>query len=159
MQLTRGQLLGAAAACSLLLTVLIPAAWAASSCPKTSLGELEDEVMCPVCGTSLAVATEAPQAKRERAFIRSQIAQCRTKSQIKQALVAQFGPEILATPTKSGFDLAAWLVPGAAVLLAALAIGAALIRWRRQATARAAGDALSTDDNLRLDDELKRLDP
>ena len=42
---------------------------AAVGCPETSLGDLEDEVMCPVCGTSLGLATEAPQAQRERAFI------------------------------------------------------------------------------------------
>ena len=29
--------------------------------------------MCPVCGTPLALAEEAPQAKRERAFIQRQI--------------------------------------------------------------------------------------
>ena len=38
-------------------------------CPKTTLGDVEDEVMCPVCGTPLGLATEAPQAERERALI------------------------------------------------------------------------------------------
>lgn len=153
------QSLGVAAVCALLLTVPIPAGWAASGCPKTSLNDLEDEVMCPVCGTSLAVATGAPQAQRERTFIQSQIAQCKSKSQVKQALVAQFGPEILAIPKKSGFDLTAWLVPVAAVLLAALAIGVALVRWRRQATTGAPEHALAANDNLLIDEELKRLDP
>ena len=37
-------------------------------CPKTTLGDIEDEVMCPVCGTPLGLATEAPQAQRERAL-------------------------------------------------------------------------------------------
>ena len=43
---------------------------------------------------------------------------------------------MLAEPPKSGFDLTAWLVPGAAILLAAVGIAIGLRRWRR-----AAGDA------------------
>ena len=33
---------------------------------RTTLGDVEDEVMCPVCGTPLALATEAPQAIQQR---------------------------------------------------------------------------------------------
>ena len=69
---------------------------AAAACPETSLGDLEDEVMCPVCGTSLGLATEAPQAQRERAFIQRLIDQCKTKEEVKTALVAEFGDEVLA---------------------------------------------------------------
>ena len=68
-----------------------PAVAAAASCPRTTLGDVEDEVMCPVCGVPLNLATDAPQANRERAFITDQIRQCRTKSEIKDALAAQFG--------------------------------------------------------------------
>ena len=42
---------------------------AAAKCPQTTLGDVEDEVMCPVCGTPLELASEAPQAERERALI------------------------------------------------------------------------------------------
>ena len=68
--------------------------------------------MCPVCGVTLELATESPQAIQERDFIRKLIAQGLTKDEIKDRLVAEFGPEVLAEPGDSGFDLAAWLVPG-----------------------------------------------
>ena len=43
--------------------LLAPAAAAlAADCPQTTLGDVEDEVMCPVCGVPLGLATEAPQA-------------------------------------------------------------------------------------------------
>ncbi|MEJ7716928.1 MAG: hypothetical protein WKF31_02815 [Thermoleophilaceae bacterium] len=48
---------------------LVAAPAAAAACPQTNLPDLEDEVMCTVCGTTLGLATEAPQAQRERAFI------------------------------------------------------------------------------------------
>ena len=87
--------------------------------------------MCPVCGVPLELATESPQANEERDYIRKLIAQGLTKDQIKDRLVAQFGPEVLATPSDSGFDLAAWLVPGIAILIGAVAIAVGLRRWRR----------------------------
>ena len=43
----------------------------------------------------------------------AQIAEGKTKDQIKDELVAQYGTAVLAEPPKSGFDLTAWLVPGA----------------------------------------------
>ncbi|MFM9043819.1 MAG: hypothetical protein ACKOPI_06765, partial [bacterium] len=41
---------------------------------QASLPDIEDEVMCPICGTILE-ASNSPQAEREREFIRAQIAQ------------------------------------------------------------------------------------
>ena len=84
--------------------------------PQTTLPDVEDEVMCPVCGTTLELASESPQAIREREFIRDLIAEGQTKDEIKDALVAEFGDEVLALPDDEGFDLAAWLVPGLAIV-------------------------------------------
>jgi cytochrome c-type biogenesis protein CcmH len=100
--------------------------------PQASLPDLEDEVMCIVCGVPLGQAPDAPQAERMRAFIRELIAEGRTKDEIKDALVAEFGEDVLATPDTEGFDLAAWLVPGLAILAAAVAIGFGVWRWRRE---------------------------
>jgi cytochrome c-type biogenesis protein CcmH len=134
---------------------------AAAPQPQTSLPDVEDEVMCPICGTALNLSG-APQADRERAFIRRQIAAGRTKDEIKDALVAQYGDQVLAEPPKSGFDLTAWLVPVVAILLAALAIALGLRRWRRAAGGGpppAAGDRpLDPADAKRLDEDLARYD-
>ena len=81
-----------------------------------------------------------PQADRERAFIRHEIAQGKTKQQIIDDLVAQYGTAVLAEPPKSGFDLTAWLVPGIAIILAAIAIAFGLRRWRRAGRRRRARD-------------------
>jgi cytochrome c-type biogenesis protein CcmH len=94
--------------------LLIPATWAAISSaatPRTNLPDVEDEVMCTICGTLLE-ESDSPQADSERELIRKLIADGETKNQIKDALVAQYGPNVLATPSGHGFDLAAWIVPG-----------------------------------------------
>ncbi len=130
---------------------------------KTTLPDVEDEVMCPICGTALNLS-ESPQADRERAFIRREIAQGKTKDEIKDELVAQYGTQVLAEPPKSGFDLAAWIVPGLAILLAAIAIGVALWRWRRAgrggggAPPGEGGPPLDPADAERLDADLARYD-
>jgi cytochrome c-type biogenesis protein CcmH len=129
--------------------------------PRTSLPDIEDEVMCPVCGVSLELATEAPQAEQMREFIRDRIDDGQSKEEIKDALVAEFGGEVLAIPDDEGFDLAAWLVPGAAIVLAGGAIFVGLRRWRRAGRRGAeppAEDSLSQDEAERLDSDLARYE-
>jgi cytochrome c-type biogenesis protein CcmH len=139
------------------IVVTLIAAPAAVACPKTSLGDLEDEVMCPVCGTSLGLATEAPQAQRERAFIQGLIADCKSKDEIKAALVDEFGDEVLALPDDDGFEIAAYLIPLAILLGAGAAIAVGVQRWRRRPSSTSEPGA-STDESKRLDEDLARYD-
>lgn len=134
------------------LAVLAPVASAA----QVTLGEIEEEVMCPVCGTLLQLA-EAPQAQRQKAFIARLIEEGRSEEQIKDALVAEYGDEVLATPEGSGFSLSAYVVPIVAFLLAAVALAIGVLRWRR-----AGGDPSDrgdpTDRGGPSDAESDRLD-
>jgi cytochrome c-type biogenesis protein CcmH len=124
---------------------------------RTSLADVEDEVMCPICGTTLQLS-QSPQADRERAFIQRLIAEGRTKEEVKDALVAEYGPEVLALPDSEGFDLAAWLVPGLAILAAALGIAVGLWRWRRGRRDAPTTPALDPAEGERLDSDLARYD-
>ena len=113
----------AAIACA----ALLPAAAAAAN---ASLPDIEDEVMCTICGTTLQLS-DSPQAERERVFINELIAQGKTKDQIKAALVDEYGPEVLAVPSDEGFDLiGGWVIPFVAVLVGATLVGLAARRWR-----------------------------
>ncbi len=98
--------------------------------PKTTLNEIEAEVMCPVCGTLLELAN-SPQARREKVFVAKLVAAGKSKAEVKDALVAQYGEEVLAMPEASGFDLTAYLVPILAILVAAVALAYSVMRWRR----------------------------
>jgi cytochrome c-type biogenesis protein CcmH/NrfF len=131
--------------------------------PQTSLTEIESEVMCPICGTLLELA-ESPQAERERVFISGLIAEGRTKSEIKDELVAQYGDRVLALPKGSGFDLSAYVVPAVAFLLAAAAVAVSVWRWRNRPRRSGSDDgdpppmAPSGEEAERLDADLARYD-
>jgi len=87
------------AALSVVAAIVACACAPAEAIPaRTSLPVIERQVMCATCKIPLNVA-ESPQADRERAFIRTLIAQGRTEAQIKNALVVQYGPAVLALPS------------------------------------------------------------
>jgi cytochrome c-type biogenesis protein CcmH len=142
----------------LALSLLTPAAALAVQ-PKTSLGDIEDEVMCLVCGTPLNVSDSA-QADDERAFITKLIDRGYTKKQVKNAMVAQFGPGVLDVPRGHGFDLAAYLVPAAVIVGAAGAIAVAVARWRRTRSndRLSTAGAPSSKDSALLREDLERYD-
>ncbi len=147
-----------------LLVLLMAAPAAAQDCPKTTLGDVEDEVMCPVCGTPLGLASEAPQAQRERAYIERLIAQCKSKDEVKQALVVEFGDSVLALPGDQGDDslgdVLVYVVPALGILLAAGGIAFAVLRWRRRGDGPGGrrGRGLAGADGSRLDDDMERYD-
>ncbi len=148
-------------ALGLVALLLVPAAAVAQDCPQTSLGDIEDEVMCPVCGTPLGLASEAPQAERQRAFIQRLVESCRSKDEVKRALAAEFGDNVLALPGDQGDDdlgdVLVYVVPALGILLAAGGIAFAVIRWRRP---RGPGSeaSLAGADGARLDDDMDRYD-
>ncbi|HEX3563082.1 MAG TPA: cytochrome c-type biogenesis protein [Solirubrobacterales bacterium] len=139
----------------LALGSLAPMASAAT--PQTNLPDVEDEVMCTICGTLLA-ESDSPQADRERALIRRLIDRGETKGQIEDALVAQYGPRVLATPSGHGFDLAAWIVPGLliALVIIGLSVGATkLVRRSRPPEPQA---PLDPGDEARLERDISSYD-
>jgi cytochrome c-type biogenesis protein CcmH len=140
----------------------LPAAATAQDCPKTSIGDIEDEVMCPVCGTPLGLATDAPQAQQERAYIERLIASCRSKDEIKRALVAQFGEGVLALPGDEGGDddlgdVLVYLIPAVGIALALGGIAFALLRWRGGRPGGEQPPAAASDAG-RLDADMERYD-
>lgn len=140
------------------LGIALALAGPAGAAEPASLPDLEDEVMCVECGTALNIS-ESAVADDEREFIRGLIAQGRSKQEIKDALVTEYGPNVLATPRSDGFGLAAYVVPP---LLALLALGGVLVagrRWRGRERSEPAGPpALKDFDTRRLDRDMADYD-
>jgi hypothetical protein len=120
--------------------------------------------MCPVCGTPLGLATEAPQAIQEREFIERLIADCRSKDEIKSALAAQFGDAVLALPGDAEDDdlgdVLVYVVPAVGIALAAGGIAFAVARWRRGGGAPGGGGARAAgvDGQQRLEADMERYE-
>jgi cytochrome c-type biogenesis protein CcmH/NrfF len=136
--------------------VLVPAAAASERHPTQS--ELESEVVCPACHTTLDQSS-SPIAQRMKAFIAARIRAGDTKTEIEDALVAQFGQAVLAKPATHGFDLLAWVLPigGALVGVAALA-GAARYWSSNRGGPPSPGSGLDPEMEQRIDEELARFD-
>jgi cytochrome c-type biogenesis protein CcmH/NrfF len=143
------------------LALLATPAVAMASEAKPTLAEIEDAVMCTVCGVPLSLAREAPAAKRERALITELIGAGKSKSQIEDALVKQYGEQVLATPRSNGFDLWAWLIPAGLILLAAVGLFALINSWRRGPADEPIAEPvqpLDDADAARVDAELRARD-
>ena len=145
-------------ACAVLALALTGTAAASESKPTSA--ELESELVCPVCETTLDTSN-APVALRMKAFIRERIAAGDTKSEIKAQLVDQFGTAVLAVPPRRGFDLVAWVLPLAGLGLGIVVVGALAWRWSRvRGAAPPPGGAEQLDPVLerRLDSALERFE-
>ena len=114
---------------SVVLVALAAAASGAAGPPNAA--DLEAELVCPVCETTLD-QSDAPVAQRMKTFIRERIAAGDTEDEIKDALVAV----------------------GAGAVVVAL-----LVReWSRRRAPPAAETPLSPDLEQRVDEELARFE-
>jgi cytochrome c-type biogenesis protein CcmH len=127
---------------------------------RANLPDIEDEVMCPVCGTLLGLS-HSPAAERERVFIRKLITEGKSEDEIKDALVAEYGGQVLALPENRGIDVWAYAVPVIGLILGAIGVIWAIITWRRRQTDRddnQPGDGPTGDQAERLDRDMARFD-
>jgi cytochrome c-type biogenesis protein CcmH/NrfF len=142
-------------------TAFSPAIPSAAATARVSLPAIERQVMCVTCKIPLNEA-ESPQAAREKAFLAGLVAQGRSETQIKNALVDQYGPSVLALPNAKGFNLAVYLVPVLVVLALATLLTILLPSWRRRTRQHpqesGPGAELDADDAARLDADLARFD-
>jgi cytochrome c-type biogenesis protein CcmH len=140
-----------------LVAALLAVPVASASERHPTQAELEGEVMCPVCGTTLD-QSNSPAAEQIKRVIAQRIAAGDTKSQIENRLVAEYGEAILAAPRHKGFGLLAWWLPIAGIVVGALVVGAGAWRWSRARGREPDPPRLDPALERRLDDELARWD-
>jgi cytochrome c-type biogenesis protein CcmH len=144
----------AALAVALLALVVVPVAGADN---RPTLTDLEGEIMCPVCDTTLDQSS-SPAARQIKAVISARIAAGDSKQEIKELLVAQYGTKILAAPPKKGFNLLAWLLPIFLLLGGAIVLGLLAWRWSHTREPGPPAAQLSPALERRVDEELARYD-
>ncbi len=96
-----------------------------------TVSQVEKELMC-TCGCTMALYTcECGRSEEMRNEIRDMINKGMTKDEIVLAYVAQFGEKIRSAPTKSGFNLLAWITPFLALIIVGVVLYRVLQRWSR----------------------------
>ena len=127
-----------------------------------SQASVEAGLDCTTCHEPLDESS-SPLAQQMKAFIRAKLAAGWTEKQIDDHFVAVLGPQVLSTPPTHGFDLLAWLLPFAAIVCGAAAVGVGARAWLRNKE----GDGEEPEDGrpplppsleLRVDQELARFD-
>lgn len=144
------------AALLLAALVLVPAAGAKG---RPTAEQIETKLVCPVCHETLDQST-AEIAQEMKAHIRRRLGEGWTEKQILDEMVAQFGPGVLSTPAKHGFDLLAWVLPIGGALLGIAALAAAALYWSRRGPPAPPEerDELDPETERRIDLELARFD-
>ncbi len=129
---------------------------------------IEEQLRC-TCGCNLDVYTcrttdftcgVSPALHRE---VVAMVEDGRTAEEILDAFIAQHGEMVLMAPKKEGFNLAAYFVPGAAIVTVGSALLFALARRSRPAVDVAAGASgaaagVSSEDAAKLEAELSKLE-
>jgi cytochrome c-type biogenesis protein CcmH len=142
----------------LALAALVLAVPAESRAATVNPADLEAELVCPTCETTLD-QSNSPIAQRMKAYIRGRIADGATAEQIKSELVDEFGRGVLATPSREGLDLLAWLLPLGGLALGAVVVAGLAWSWSRRPAANDTERQLDPELERRLDEELARFDP
>lgn len=147
-------------AAALAATALLVASPAFAEEGKPRASDLEAQFVCPTCKATLD-QSDAPIARRMKAYIRQRLDEGATAEQIKGELVEQFGPRVLSVPPKKGFDLLAWVLPLGGLGIGAVVLGALAWSWsRRRGQDDDPADAAPVDEALdrRVDEALARFD-
>lgn len=135
---------------------------------KTTVGEIKKSLIC-LCDCNMTVeacegAMTCEAAGKLTTEAQQLIAKGMDKSQILASFISHYGEHILAAPTKKGFNLTAWILPFAAIIIAGVSIVTILRRWvhrsQRQNGNAKANEASTTDPiyEKRLDEVLQALD-
>ena len=154
-----------------MLAALIVLAGSATVWAASQLANLENALMCKCddkCGKVLINCT-CDTSKETRRTLMSKLESGLTVDQIVQQYVDKYGETVLSAPTKSGFNLSAWIMPFAALAIGGFGVRKVIQSWTRKASteqdAEAGGeksaseaDTPSAKYSKRLTDELDRLD-
>ena len=150
----------------LLSFVLMLRSSAARDLPDSTQNVANDEVrkiagllIAPCCWSMTADAHSSQIAHDMRAQIRAALARGESEEEILQAYVVQYGERILAKPTKQGFNLLAWILPFAALVIGGWVLWRFLHRHVEPAPAPVGMTANLNDPYAqRLEQELKEFD-
>ena len=108
------------------------------------------EVRCPTCQGLSAAESSAPAARAVRTFVEEQVEAGRSDDEIKAALAARFGKDILLRPEAGGVSGLVWALPVIVLVAGAGGLAFAFDRWRRRKPQHA------SEEDRRLVDEVLR---
>jgi cytochrome c-type biogenesis protein CcmH len=163
-----GVRLASLSAAFVLLLLVVGAVSASAATYQRS--DVSTKIMC-LCGCN-AVLEECPHQDCSwgipaKNLITERLGQGQKPDEIIKYFVATYGEKVLAAPTKTGFNVIAWVTPFLVLIVGAAAVFLVARTWSRRrgddldvaVVATAPVDTAPTEEYVRrLDDELKDFD-
>src|SRR5574341_1421949 len=122
-----------------LIAALAAATWSwAPSALALVVSDVAKEFICNCGCNKMLIDCDMQCGEQLRGVIAAKIKEGWDKPRIMDLLVRNYGEKLLAAPTKSGFNLTAWITPFAAILVGGIMISLAVGEWvtRRRAAQR-----------------------
>ena len=126
--------------CALLTIAVI--AFSGAADPAARFNQIGHQLMCICsCGQILLECNHVgcPDSDGMRNELMAAVTRGDSDSLVQQAFVQKYGPTVLAAPTTSGFDRAAWILPALAFALGVLAVIYVVRAWKNRPTPAPAG--------------------
>jgi cytochrome c-type biogenesis protein CcmH/NrfF len=155
---------------SALAVLVLAAVGAFAQSAKTTLrdpvlaerfNDISDRLVCQ-CGCQMVVRVcnhqNCPSALPIRRQIEKRLQGGATDDEIVDEFVGEHGLKVLSSPPAEGVNLAAWIMPGVALIFGLIVVGYVISHWRtrqRLATVSVAGGT-APGDNIRLADPALR---
>jgi cytochrome c-type biogenesis protein CcmH len=113
--------------------------------------DLANDYACPVCAGQSVAESDVSIAREIRREIRTQVDEGRSDDQIRIFLVSSY-PDIDLNPSGSGVTALVWIVPVAALVIGAAALGAAFSQWSSR------GEAADDEDSALVAERMAARD-
>src|SRR5579863_5644709 len=117
--------------CAILAAAVI--AFAGAGDPASRFNELGHQLMCICsCGQILLECNHVgcPDSDGMRNELMAAVSRGDSDSLVEQSFVQKYGPTVLAAPTNTGFDRAAWIFPFVAFTLGLCLVVMVVRGWR-----------------------------
>lgn len=125
--------------------------------PRTAQERVRDisaTIKCPTCRSQSVAGSDAAAARTIRNEIARRVSEGQTADEIRAAVAATYGEEVLLTPSSSGVEGIVWILPVAALALGLAGVTAAFTSWRRSTPS-----GPSAEDRALVDEALAAHDP
>lgn len=120
--------------------------------------EIEDNLIAPCCWSQPVSQHYSEVSEQIRTEVRAMVAEGRTKDEIYDHYVAQYGERILAAPRPEGFNILAYVLPWAALVFGAWLLIVLIKRLRSPAPSPAPAEVPDERYASRIEKELKEFE-
>ncbi|MAF55708.1 MAG: cystathionine gamma-synthase [Deltaproteobacteria bacterium] len=119
--------------------------------------KLSDELRCPTCQGLSVKDSEAGFSNSIKDKIRELMKDGKSDKEILAYFVERYGEWILRAPTKSGFNLVLWILPGAGILIGLFIVLFRSKRWVSQPQQEKLA-SLSPEEERKIKEDLGRFE-